>query len=137
MCVWGVYVVCMCGLLMPSFLNSLYILDITSLLDMALMKIFFHSVICHFVLLKVSFGLTEAWQFHEVPFIVSFCACAISVIFRKLSPVTVSSRLFLSFFSVSFSVSGLMLMSLIHWTWVLCRVISMDLFAIFYIQKSS
>jgi hypothetical protein len=35
-----VCVVCICGLLMPSFLSSLYILDITALLDMALMNFF-------------------------------------------------------------------------------------------------
>jgi hypothetical protein len=42
------------------------------------------SVHCH----------TEAFKFHEVPFIVYLTVCAISVLFRKLFPMPMSSRLF-------------------------------------------
>jgi hypothetical protein len=40
-----------------NFLNFLYILDISPLSDLGLVKIFFQSVSCHFVLLTVSFAL--------------------------------------------------------------------------------
>ena len=56
------------GLLIPSFLSSLYILDIRPLSDVGLVKILSHSIHCHFVLLTVSFALQKL-QFHEVPFI--------------------------------------------------------------------
>jgi hypothetical protein len=45
--------------MMSSFLISLYILDISPLSDAKLVKIYFHSVSCHSVLLKT-------FQFHEV-----------------------------------------------------------------------
>ena len=51
------------GSLVSNFLSSLYILDITPLSDIGLVKIFSQSVGCLFVLLTVSFALTEAWQF--------------------------------------------------------------------------
>ena len=57
--------------------------------------------------------LTEALQFYEVPFVNSW-AWAIGVLFRKISPVPMCSRLFPTFFSISFSVSGFMWRSLIH-----------------------
>ena len=50
-----------------NLLNSLYILDISPLSDVGLIKIFSQSVGCHFVLLTVTF--TEALQFYEVPFV--------------------------------------------------------------------
>ena len=52
------------GLLVSSFLSSLYILDISSLSDVKLVKIFSHFVGCRFVLLMVFFALQN-----EVPFI--------------------------------------------------------------------
>ena len=53
------------GLLVSNFLSSLYILHISLLSDVGLVKIFSQSVDCHFVLLTMSF----AFQFQEVPFI--------------------------------------------------------------------
>ena len=44
-------------LLMTNFLSSLYILEISPLSDVGLMKIFSHSIGCCFVLLTVSFAL--------------------------------------------------------------------------------
>jgi hypothetical protein len=41
-------------------------------------------------------------------------AQAIGVLFRKISPVPMCSRLFPTFFSIGFSVSGFMWRSLIH-----------------------
>ena len=45
------------GLLLSSFLSSLYVLDISLLSDAVLVKIFSYSVGCCFVLLIVSFAL--------------------------------------------------------------------------------
>jgi hypothetical protein len=53
---------CLIGLfdsLEPNFLRSLYILDISPLLDMGLVKIFSQSVGCHFVLFTGSFNLQK------------------------------------------------------------------------------
>jgi hypothetical protein len=47
-------------------------------------KIFFHSVGCHFVLLMVSLSLQKI-LFHEVSFIVDLSAWATGVLFRNIS----------------------------------------------------
>ena len=52
-----------------SFLSSLYTLNISPLLDLGLVKILSQSVGGLFVLLTVSFLLTEALQFYKVPFV--------------------------------------------------------------------
>ena len=44
-------------------MNSLHILDISPLLDVGLVKIFFQSVGCCFVLLTASFGLQKLCNF--------------------------------------------------------------------------
>ena len=46
-----------------NFLSSLYILDISPLSDVGLVKIFSQSVGCHFVLLTVSFALQKLCNF--------------------------------------------------------------------------
>ena len=56
----GLYFIFVLGLfdsLEPNFMSSLYILDISPLLDLGLVKIFSQSVGCHFVLVTVSFAL--------------------------------------------------------------------------------
>jgi hypothetical protein len=56
-----------------NFLSSLYIyIYISSLSDEGLVKIFSQSVGGLFVLSTVSFCLTEALKFYEVPFVNSF-----------------------------------------------------------------
>ena len=52
-----------------SFLSSLYILGISPLSDLGLVKIFSQSVGDLFCLIDGVFCLTEALQFYEVPFI--------------------------------------------------------------------
>lgn len=52
--------------------------------------------------------------------------------FRKLSSVPLSSSLFSTFFCVRFSVQVLCLGLWPIWSWILFRMISMDLFRIFY-----
>jgi hypothetical protein len=54
------------GFLESKFLSSLYILNISPLSDLLLVKIFSHCVGGLFVLLTVSFALTEALQLYEV-----------------------------------------------------------------------
>ena len=56
-------------LLMTNFLSSLYILEIIPLSDVWLVKIFSHSVGCHF---DHVLCFTKAFQFQEVPFINRF-----------------------------------------------------------------
>jgi hypothetical protein len=51
------------GSLESTFLSSLYILGISPLLDVVLVKIFSQSVVCPFVLLTVSFALQNLCNF--------------------------------------------------------------------------
>jgi hypothetical protein len=96
-------------------LSSLYILDISPLLDVGLVKIFSQSVGCHFVLLTVPFALQKIFGFMRFHLsIVDQRALASDVLFRKFSPVSVCSRLFPIFFFISFSVSSFMWRSLIY-----------------------
>jgi hypothetical protein len=63
---------------MSSFLGSLYILDMSPLSDVELVKIFFHSLDYHFVLLMVSFALQKPFSFiRSHLLIVGLSACAI------------------------------------------------------------
>ena len=101
--------------LVTNFLSSLYILEIRLLSDVELVKIFFHSVGCRFVLLTMSFALQKLFSFRRSRLlIVSLSVCAAGVIFRKWSPVPIRSSVFLTFSSIRFSVAGFMLRSLIH-----------------------
>ena len=74
--------------LMSNFLSYLYILKISPLSDVGLMKIFSHSVRCLFVLLTVYFAIQKLLSFRRSRlFINVHIVCAIRVIFRKWSPV--------------------------------------------------
>jgi hypothetical protein len=96
-------------------LSSLYILDISPLSDLGLVKILSQSGGGLFVLLTVSFALQKLCNIMRSHLLVlNLTAQAIAVRFRNFSPVPTSSRLFPSFFSTSFSVSGFMWSSLIH-----------------------
>ena len=100
---------------MINFLSSLYILEIRPLSDVGLVKIFSHSVGCHFVLLTVSFALQKLLSFRRSHlFIDSLIVCATGVLPRKWSPVPMSYRLLPTFSSIRFNVVRLMLRSLIH-----------------------
>jgi hypothetical protein len=57
------------GILEVSFLSSLYILDISPLLDVGWVKIFFPICSLLICLIDSVLCFTEAFQFHEVPFI--------------------------------------------------------------------
>ena len=102
-------------LLMTNFMSSLYILEISPVSDVGLVKIFSHSVSYCFVLLTVSFALQKLLSFRRSRLlIVSFSVCTTGVIFRKWSPVPMCSSVFPTFSSIRFSVVGFMLRSLIH-----------------------
>jgi hypothetical protein len=97
------------------FLRSLYIFDISPLLDLGLLKNLSQSVGGLFVLLTVSFDLQKLCNFmRSYLSILDLTAQAIAVLFRKFSPVPISSKLFPTFSCISFSVSGFMWISLIH-----------------------
>jgi hypothetical protein len=98
-----------------SFLSSLYILDISPLLDLGLVKILSQFVGGLFVLLTVSFALQKLCYFMRYHLsILDFTAQAIAVLFRNFSPVPIALRLFPTFSSISFSVFDFMWSSLIH-----------------------
>ena len=100
---------------MTNFLSSLYILEISPLSDVGLVKIFSHSVGFCFVLLTMSFALQKLYSFRMSHLlIVSLSVCAAGVIFRKWPPVPMHSSVLHTFSSVRFSVAGFMLRSLIH-----------------------
>ena len=63
------YLIGLFGLLESNFLSALYILDIISLQDAGLVKIFSHFVGCHFVQLPIVLCLIGDFQFYEVSFI--------------------------------------------------------------------
>ena len=99
----------------PRESSSLYILDISPLSDLGLVKILSQSLGGLFVLLRVSFDLQKLCNFMRSHLsILDLTAQAIAVLFRNFSPVPISSRLFPTFSSISFSVSGFMWSSLIH-----------------------
>ena len=96
-------------------MSSLYILDINLLPYLGLVKILSQSVGGLFVLLTVSFAqqlLCNFMRYHLST--LDLTAQAIAVLFRNFPPVPISSRLFPTFSSISFSVSGFMWSSLIH-----------------------
>jgi hypothetical protein len=71
-----------------NFLSSLYILDISPLLDFGLVKIFSQSVGCCFVLLTVFFALQKLCNFMRSHLLIlDLTAQAIAVLFRNFSPV--------------------------------------------------
>ena len=100
---------------MTNFLSSLYILEIRPLSDVGLVKIFSHSVGCHFVLLTMFFALQKLFSFRRSHLlIVSLSVCATGVIFRKWSSVAMCSSVLPSFSSMRFSVVGFMLRLLLY-----------------------
>jgi hypothetical protein len=96
-------------------LSSLYILDISPLSDLGLVKILSKSVGGLFVLLIVSFALQKLCNFMRSHLsILSLTAQTIVGLFRNFSPVPIYLRLSPTFSSISFRVPGFMWSSLIH-----------------------
>ena len=69
--------------------------------------------------------------------IVDLCVYANGVLFKKSPPVPVSSSLFFTFSSSRFSVSGLMLRSLIHLELSFVQMDKYDIFGFVYMPPSS
>jgi len=92
-----------------NFLSFLYILDRSPLSVVGLVKIFFQSVLCHFVLTTLYFSLQKLCSFMRSHLwildlqhkLLLFCS-------GNFFPVPMCSRCFPSFFSISLSVPGLM-----------------------------
>jgi hypothetical protein len=98
-----------------SFLSSLYILNISHLSDLGLLKILSQSVGGLLVLLTVSFALQTLCKFmRSYLSILDLTAQAIAVLFRNFPPVPIFLRVFPTLASINISVSGLMWKSLIH-----------------------
>jgi hypothetical protein len=77
-----------------GFLSSLYILDISPLSELGLVKIPSQSVGGLFILLTVSFALQKLCNFMSAHLsIPDLTAQAIALLFRDFSPVPISSRL--------------------------------------------
>ena len=86
------------GFLESTFLSSLYILDITLLSDLGLVKILSQPVGGLFVLLMVSFALQKLCNSMRTNLLIlDLTAQAIAVLFRNFSPVPISSRLIVVF----------------------------------------
>jgi hypothetical protein len=97
------------------FLCSLYILEISPLSDLELVKILYQCVGGLFVLFTVSFTLQKLCNFMRSHLsVLSLTPQDIAVLVRTFSPVLISLRLFPTFSSINFSVSGFMWRSLIH-----------------------
>ena len=108
------FFICLFVLLMTSFLCSLYILEMSLLSDVGLVKIFFPFCRLPFCLGNCVLCFTEAFQFQEVPFINCFSQCATGVILRKWFPVPMRSSVLPTFSSMRLSVIDFMLWFLIH-----------------------
>ena len=101
--------------LICNSLSFLYIWNIGLLSNINVVKFFPHSVGFRFVFLTVYFSLQTFFSFTRSHLlIVNLSASTISVIFRKLSPVPLHSRLSHTLSSIMFSVSGFMLRSLVY-----------------------
>jgi hypothetical protein len=84
-------------------------LDISPLSDVRLVKIFSQSFGGLFCLIDSVLCHTETWQFYEVSFVdsSSYITCHWCSV-KKCFPCAICSRLFPTFSSISFSVSGSM-----------------------------
>jgi hypothetical protein len=121
-----------------SFLSSLYILDISPLSDLELVKILSQSVGGLFVLLTMPFALQKLCNFMMSHLsILDHTAQAIAVLFRNFPPVPISSMLSPTFSSINFSVSGFLWRSLIHLDLSFVQGDRMDQFSFFYMIAAS
>ena len=100
---------------MTNFLSSLYILEISPLFDVGMVKIFSHSPGCLVVWLTVSFVLLNLLSFRRSHLIIIVLSVyATGVIFRKWSHVPMHWRLLPTFSSIRFSVVRFILRCLLH-----------------------
>jgi hypothetical protein len=97
------------------FLSDLYILNISPLSDLGLVKILSQSFVGFFCLIYSVFCLIKALQFYEVPFVESQSySTSHCYSLQEFSPCAHIFEAFPTFSSVNFSVSGFMWSFLIH-----------------------
>ena len=81
---------------------------------MGLVKIFSHSVGCHFVLFIISFALQKLLSLRRTHLSIAVLnVCATGVLFSKWLPIIMYSRLSRTF-SIRFHITGFMVRSLIY-----------------------
>ena len=98
-----------------SFLSSLYKLDICTLSHLGVIKILSQCVGGLFVLFTVSFALQKLCNCMKSHLsILDLTAQAIAILFRNISPVSISSRFFPTFSCINLNASHFMWSSLIH-----------------------
>jgi hypothetical protein len=103
-----------------SFSNFLYILVISSLPDVQLANIFFHSVGGLFSLETISFVVQKLSNFMTSHlYILSLSCWAASVLWRKSLPILITSRVVPALSCTNFRVMGLILRSLIYFELIL------------------
>ena len=116
----------------------MYILYTSPFSDIGLVKIFFQSFGCLFVVLTFFFAF---WKFDNFMrsylSILDLIASAICILFRKIFPVLKYLRLFPTFFSITFTVSGFMRRCLIHSDLNFIQGMRMDQIAFFYMLTAS
>ena len=98
---------------MSTFLSSLYILEISLLSDMGLVKIFSYSVGYHFVLLTVSFALQKLLSFRRSHLLL-LSVSVLLVLYLWSCFLYQSVQDYFSLSSMRFSMPGFILRSLIH-----------------------
>ena len=96
-------------------MSCFFILDISILSNVRLLKSSSQSVCCHFVLFTVSFALQKLCNFmrSHLP-IGDLRGWTVGDLFKKFPCVLMCWKLFPNFSSIKFSVSGFMWRSLIH-----------------------
>ena len=99
-------------------MSSLYVLDISPLLDVSLVNIFFHSVSCLFALLMVSCAAKKFSFDVQQSHLFIFCFPCLRTHIQKHIFKTDIRELSV-FFSKSFMVLGLKFESLIHFEFIL------------------
>jgi hypothetical protein len=125
------YLIVLFDFLESIFLSSLYILDISPLSDLGLVKILSHSVGDLLVLLTVSFALQKLCNFMRSHLsILNLTAQTIGVLFRLSCAHIFEASPPHTFSSISISVSDFMWSSLIHLD--LYKEIRTDQFTFFY-----
>jgi hypothetical protein len=101
--------------LVISFLSSLYILDILPSIGCGVSEDFSPIYRLPICLIDYVLCLTEPFQFHRSHLLIlDLKSWAIGVLFKKIPPMPMRSRLITTFSFMRFSVSGFMLKSLIH-----------------------
>ena len=125
------------GLLVSNFL-SFYIVDISPLSDIELAKILSYSVGCCFMLLTMSFPLQKLFSFMRSNLLIvalraeTLMFCSGSCL---LDQCIQGHSLFFLPLDLVYLVLGWSLWS--TWSWVLCRVLNMELFPFLYMKTSS